>query len=49
MKCIDFKTINVYAKDHEILSSEAARKDYKMCVMFNKIMKKNFPKRYEVK
>lgn len=49
MKHLDFKSINVYAKDHEILAEEAARKDFKMCVMFHRIMKKNFPKRYEVK
>jgi len=46
-KC--FKIIQAYAKDQSILSEEAEKKGFKICVMFHKIMKKSFPKRYEVK
>lgn len=38
--------IGVYQKDHAIFSEEAKKRDFKFCVMFNKIMKRYFPDRY---
>lgn len=45
-KC--FKVIQAYVKDQEILSEAAEEKGFKICVMFHKIMKKIFPKKYVV-
>ena len=47
MKNKDFKTVNAHKKDHAVLSDEAEKRGYKMCVMLNKILKKYFPKKYE--
>lgn len=46
-KC--FKAIQVYNQDHEIFSQVAEEKGVKICMLFHKFVKKNFPKRYEVK
>lgn len=43
----DFKCIHVCAKDFQIFTEEAKGKDLKFCVMFNRMCKKMFPRRYE--
>jgi len=45
----DFGAIRIYKKDHAIFKSIADEKGFKLCTLFNKIMKKFYPKKYEVK
>lgn len=47
MKKQDFRAIWVYKKDLEFFKAEANKKDLKLCSMFNRMMKKYFPKKYE--
>lgn len=49
MKNTDFKVLQVYEKDHAVFADEAKKKGFKFCVMFNRMCKKMFPKRYEAK
>jgi hypothetical protein len=43
----DFGAIWAYKKDLEFFKAEADKRDLKLCSMFNRMMKKCFPKRYK--
>ena len=47
MRNIDFNVVQVYVKDHAIFADEAEKKGMKFCVLFNRMCKKMFPRRYE--